>query len=249
MSHGVALVMPMAGRGTRFHRAGVDVPKPLVELWGKPLFWWATQSVIRAVEVRELVFVVLAEHIQRYAIDKVIKNVYPSARIVALPDVTTGAAQTAALGVAKLQTGGPVALNDCDHAFRAHDLSSIVEQLQQGAEGALLGFRAHTPAYSYVRFDGNGRVVGTVEKQVVSDFAVAGCYLFADPQRFLNCFETYRKDCPYDELFVSGVYNEILRAGGKVLFHELAAHVPFGTPEEHQRVERIDLSFLELDGR
>ena len=98
-----------------------------------------------------------------------------------------------------------------------------------------------------MRFGDEGRVIGTAEKEVVSEFAIAGCYLFADPQAFLDRFAEYRHECPYDELFVSGVFNTILRAGGEVLFHELAAHVSFGTPDEHQRVKREQLSFLGID--
>jgi len=247
MTPDLALVVPMAGRGTRFRQAGVEVPKPLVELWGRPLFWWSTESAIRSVRVRELVFVVLHEHVERFAIDAAIWSFYPHARIVSLPEVTSGAAETAAVGVAALQTSGPFALNDCDHAFRTTSLEPLVEQLHGRAEGALLGFRAHSPAYSYVRFDAEGRVVGTAEKLVVSDFAIAGCYLFSDADAFQRRFADYRRDCAYDELFVSGVYNAILRAGGEVLFHELLAHASFGTPEEHIKVRREDLFFLGTD--
>jgi dTDP-glucose pyrophosphorylase len=247
MAHDLALVTPMAGRGSRFRDVGIEVPKPLVELWGRPLFWWSTESLLRSVPVRELLFVVLAEHVEQFAIDATIRHFYPSARIVSLPEVTSGAAETAAIGVAALGTAGPCAVNDCDHAFRSEKLQSIVEGLRGRVEGALLGFRAHDPAYSYVRLDGEGRVIGTVEKRVVSNFAIAGCYLFADAQTFLERFAQYRQECEYDELFVSGVYNAILREGGEVLFHELGEHVSFGTPDEHRGVGRADLTFLRAD--
>ena len=54
--HSLSLVMPMAGRGSRF--AGVEaLPKPLIELGGKPFFWWAVESVKRLGIVDEMVFV------------------------------------------------------------------------------------------------------------------------------------------------------------------------------------------------
>ena len=92
MTRDLAMVMPMAGRGTRVNRAGIAVPKPLVDLWGRPLFWWATESLLRAVDVRELIFVVLAEHVEHFRIDAAIEHLYPTARIVSLPEVTGGAA-------------------------------------------------------------------------------------------------------------------------------------------------------------
>jgi dTDP-glucose pyrophosphorylase len=237
----------MAGRGSRFRRAGIEVPKPLVDLWGRPLFWWSTESVLRSLTVRELLFVVLDEHVEQFAIDRRVTARYPNARIISLPDVTSGAAETAAAGVSALETSGPLAVNDCDHAFRADRLRSIVDRLEGRVEGALLGFRSQSPAYSYARFDDEGKVLGTVEKQVVSEFAIAGCYLFADAQTFLGRFTAFRRECTYGELYVSGMYNAIVRGGGDVLFDELAAHVSFGTPEEHRRVERSALAFLEGD--
>lgn len=240
----LALVMPMAGRGSRFVSGGRRMPKPLIELFGQPFFWWAVESIARAAAIREMVFVVLAEHVEVFDIDERILAAYPQARVVTLPEVTGGAAETAAAGVAALGTEGPFAVNDCDHAFLARDLESVVAGLNEGASGALLGFRATSPAYSYVQLDDRDRVAGTVEKQVASPFAIAGCYLFADAASFTSRLERYRGECQYTELFLSGLYNEIVRDGGEVLFHELARHVSFGTPEEMERVRREDLSFL-----
>src|ERR1700748_2741905 len=98
----LSLVMPMAGRGSRFTRQGRLTPKPLIEIAGRPAFAWAVESVRQAVEVGEMVFVVLDEHVRDHAIDAAILARYPDARIVALPQVTSGAAETAAIGIAAL---------------------------------------------------------------------------------------------------------------------------------------------------
>lgn len=226
----LALIMPMAGRGSRFARDGVETPKPLIEVAGKPFFWWAVESVRRRVRLRELLFVVLREHVAAHAIDAVIARHYPEARIVVIDEPTAGAAETGAVGVAALAEDGPFAINDCDHAFRVGTLPA----LGQDIAGALLGFPSVSPAYSYVRLaDGDpGRVTGTVEKQVVSPFAIAGCYLFASKARFFDALDRYRSTCPYDELFVSGLFDILCQSGERVAFQPLAEHVSFGTPEE-----------------
>ena len=54
--------MPMGGGGTRFGNKGFDVPKPLIELQGKPFFYWATKSVEKFVDIEDLTFVVLQDH-------------------------------------------------------------------------------------------------------------------------------------------------------------------------------------------
>jgi len=240
MSGGVSLVMPMAGRGSRFARAGETRPKPLIELAGAPFFWWACESLRRAVPVEEMVFVVLAEHCRDHGIDRAILFHYPQARIVALPEVTAGAAETAMLGVKALRSRAPVAINDCDHAFRAPDMGRAVEDMRAGRiAGALLGFASQDPAYSYMRLDAQGAVCGTVEKQVVSPHAIAGCYWFASPDEMQDRTAAYRASCPYPELFMSGLYNQMLAEGARIGRIEARRHVSFGTPEECARLDPV----------
>lgn len=232
----LAMVMPMAGRGSRFSSKGAGLPKPLIDLCGKPFFWWATESVRRIAPLTEMIFVVLEEHVRRFAIDAAVRRYYPDASIVALPDVTEGAAETAALGLAALAGAGPVAICDSDHAFACRDPGSVIERLGRGTDAALFCFESTDPAYSYARLGPDGAIQGTVEKQAVSPLAIAGCYLFASPRTFLDSYRSYRLDCPYDEHFVSGVYNRLIASGGRVGKHVLASHVSFGTPEELARL-------------
>jgi dTDP-glucose pyrophosphorylase len=234
---GLALVMPMAGKGSRFVRSGHTEPKPLIDIAGYPAFWWATESVRTALPVRELVYVVLEEHVRTFAIEEVIRDRYPAARVVTVPEATGGAAESAAIGVATLASAGPIAINDCDHAFDGGVLRVLAASLRTAARGALVGFRSASPAYAYAVLDENGLVTETIEKRVVGEFAIAGCYLFDSAQTFLNGFARYRAECRYPELYVSGIYNLLLRAGARVEFGELAEHMAFGTPEELARLD------------
>jgi dTDP-glucose pyrophosphorylase len=240
----LALVMPMAGRGARFRQAGRQVPKPLIDLEGRPLFWGAAQSVCRAAAVREMVFVVLQQHVSELGIDVEIRRHFPHATVRAIGEVTSGAAETAAIGLDALTTVGPVAVNDCDHAFVGTSLSPLVARLGGRACGGLVTFRSSSPAYSYLRLDKAGRVVGTVEKQVASPFAIAGCYLFADPKELVDRMQRYHQACRYGELFVSGLYDLMIADGCEVPFAELAHHVSFGTPEELDGLSAADRRLL-----
>ena len=42
MNTKIHYIMPMAGYGSRFKNMGYDVPKPLIEIYGKPFFYWST---------------------------------------------------------------------------------------------------------------------------------------------------------------------------------------------------------------
>ena len=58
---------------------GFVCPKPLIEINGKPFFYWAARSVEKFVDCADLTFVVLEEHIRDFAIDEKIKAYWPAA--------------------------------------------------------------------------------------------------------------------------------------------------------------------------
>lgn len=229
---GVHLVMPMAGHGSRFSKAGYDLPKPLLKLYQQPLFWWATESVRREVPLRSLTFVVLREHVSRHGIDRQIRERYPDAELVTLKEPTPGALVTAMEGSVNLPSTGQVIFNDCDHAFDARTLAATLPGLGEDTSGLLCHFRSQDPAYSYAAYAEDGRLIRTMEKQVISDLAIAGAYGFRDRDTFLRHAADYLQHCPYQEPFMSGIYNTIVAAGGTVRGALLDRHVSFGTPAE-----------------
>lgn len=231
---GLHLIMPMGGRGARFFKDGYVMPKPLIELNGKPFFYWAVQSLLCDVSVEELRFVVLREHVEDFRIDRVIRRWYPEARITVIPEVLPGAVLTCMAGARELDADAPVLFNDCDHLFRC---ASFADFCAAGdfsqPDGALLTFRSRDPRFSYARLDEAGRIVGTVEKQAVSDLAICGAYYFRAASLFLEAAEAYLKECRYEEFFVSGVYDILAREGRSIRSFETDLHISFGTPEEY----------------
>lgn len=238
MPYKPALIMLAAGRGSRFAKLGIYQPKPLIDIEGRPFFWWATESVRRVADLRQMVFVVLQEHVDQFSIDQKIKNYYPDATVVVIPDITSGAAETAKIGIEALQVPGAVAINDCDHAFISHGFPEILQALQGGMAGALMCFRSADPAYSYLRFNLKNEIAGTVEKQVASPFAIAGCYLLANAEKFGDIYKNYQRACPYSELFLSGIFNILIQGDSKIGLLELEKHCSFGTPEEQAIITR-----------
>ena len=233
------LILPMAGRGSRFFDDGFISPKPLIEINGKPFFYWAARSIEKFVDCADLTFVVLEEHIRDFAINARIREFWPEARIVALPAVTEGAAITALRGSESLPEGEPLLFNDCDHLFycKAFNDFCAAGQFAGGPAGALLTFESDSPAYSYLQYDENGNVCHTVEKQVVSHDAICGAYYFRDKATYAAALEEYLHHCDYKEYFVSGVYNVLAARGQRVAGFACDLHLPFGTPAEYRAAE------------
>ncbi|MCR5576125.1 MAG: dolichyl-phosphate mannose synthase [Oscillospiraceae bacterium] len=228
------LIMPMGGRGARFFKDGYVQPKPLIRLRDKPFFYWSAQSVLKDVEVADLRFVVLEEHIRDFAIDREIRALYPDAEITVIPEVLPGAVLTCMAGAREIKDGAPLLFNDCDHMFRSRAFADFCAAGDFSApDGALLTFRSDEAKFSYLRYDEAGRIVGTAEKEVVSNDAICGAYYFKNADTFLTAAERYLSACRYEEFFVSGVYDVLLRGGGSVGSFPTDLHISFGTPAEY----------------
>lgn len=239
-------IMPMAGRGSRFSKSGFDLPKPLIEIYNKPFFYWSTQSVRKFVELVSLDFVVLQEHIDKYNIDKKIKVYFPEARIHTLPEVTKGAVVTCMKGVEDIDDGYPVLFNDSDHLFKCSGFNDFcTHNFNEKIDGILLTFRSDEPKFSFVEKNEYGNVVRTIEKEVVSDEAICGCYYFRNKALFLKSAKEYLTKCGYSEYFMSGIYNVMLNHNLCVKSFITDFHVPFGVPEEYEEAKN-DIKYKEL---
>ena len=49
--------------------------------------------------------------------------------------------------------------------------------------------------------------------------------------------DEYIKNCPYNECFMSGIYNIMCNHNLKIVDYLLDYHVEFGTPEEYERAK------------
>ncbi|MDO5311298.1 MAG: sugar phosphate nucleotidyltransferase [Clostridia bacterium] len=227
------LIMPMGGGGTRFGNHGFNVPKPLISIYGKPFFYWATQSIAHFIELESLTFVVLQEHIDRFEIDKVIHSYYPEAKIEVIPEVLPGAVLTCLNGIKKIPDNSPILFNDCDHLFICNSFRDFCEKEKfNSLDGALLTFRSDDPRFSFAAFDNDGYVVKTVEKQAISEDAICGAYYFKNKEIFRSSAEKYLDNCAYSEFFMSGVYNIMADDSYKVRAFRVDEHLSFGTPDE-----------------
>ena len=85
------IVVPMAGAGSRFEKAGYSFPKPLIEVKGQPM-------IAKVVENLDLqgtyIFLVQKAHYQQYNLESLLKMIAPGCKIVQIDGVTEGAACT-----------------------------------------------------------------------------------------------------------------------------------------------------------
>ena len=238
MKQKIHLIIPMGGAGSRFFKNGFVMPKPLIEINQKPFLFWATKSISNFVEVQDITFIVLKQHIEEFKIDAKIKEFFPEAKIVVIPEILNGAVLTCMEGIKEINDDLPIIFNDCDHAFISTEFNKYANSGKfEELEGGLLTFESSDPKYSFLQMDENGNVINTVEKKAVSNHAICGAYYFKNKEIFMECAKEYLDKCNYSEYFVSGVYNIMAEKKMKIANFKCDIHVPFGTPDEYYQAK------------
>jgi NDP-sugar pyrophosphorylase family protein len=227
------VVIPMAGRGSRFVRAGFDRPKPLIDVLGKPMYAWAVDSLPIHLASR-LVFVCLSEHLDRWPLAEDIHARYGRVSIVPISEVTAGQLCTVLAARECLEPAKPLIVHNADTAFRSRIVDSL-KLLEHGAAGLIGVFHAEGTHWSFARADDAGHVLETAEKQRISDWATTGLYCFAETSAFLADAEAEIANGlggNISEFYVAPLFNRMIARGDDIRI-DVAHNVwPLGTPEE-----------------
>lgn len=236
------IIMPMAGEGSRFAKAGWTTPKPLIELDGQPLFKHAISSVVAEGIEMKYSFIVRHEHIEKYGIDKGIKSFLPDANIFSVMKTTRGAVETCLMAESAIADDDAVIVMDCDLEFRSQKFIEILKgNLDRSVDevngGALVSFESNEPRYSYAALGEDGYVTRTAEKEVISNHALCGAYFFATGRRFKQIAHRLLNEPEFKkpEYYVSLLYNYLLADGEKVRLASMEEYYSYGTPEELKR--------------
>jgi len=236
------IVMPMAGEGSRFAKAGWSTPKPLIELNGQPLFKHAISSVEADGVPMKYSFIVRQEHIDKYGLDKGIRSFLPDANIFSVLKTTRGAVETCLVAESAIADEDAVIVMDCDLEFRSKRFIEIIKSiLSQPANeangGALVSFESNEPRYSYAALGDDGFVTRTAEKEVISSHALCGAYFFSSGKEFKQIAHRLLDEPEFKkpEYYVSLLYNYMLDAGERVAIVSLEEFYSYGTPEELER--------------
>ena len=225
------LILPMAGNGQRFFDAGYDLPKPLIDIKGKPMFARVIENlwVINA----QLTCIVRQDHVNDYEIDKRILEHYPDANIIIIPGTTEGAACTVRLATNVLG-GEPMIVANCDQLMR-WDPKEFYEKIDTNLyPGGLIPVftpNHNEPKHSYCEVDKYGNLLQLKEKEIISDIATVGVYYFGDESKWIKAHEKQMdaNDRTNNEFYLAPTYNYLEENVG---IHRIDEMIGMGTPEE-----------------
>lgn len=233
------VVLPMAGHGSRFRARGIDVPKPLIDVRGRPMYAWAMDSLPLELATR-LIFVCLAEHLADGALERDLRARYGHLplEIVPLEHVTQGQACSVLAARALIDDATPLLVYNADTYTRS-DLARTLPALAPDVDGLLSVFEAPGTKWSFARVDATGRVVETAEKQRISPWATTGLYWFRHGHDFVRHADAMIRDADRTggEYYVAPVYNRLIAEGRHVRIDVAEQVWVLGTPEDLDHFE------------
>lgn len=228
------IVIPMAGRGSRFADVGIATPKPLIDVRGKPMYAWAAESLPLSL-ARRIIFICLDEHLQDLKLRQDIEERYGRLDPVIIPldHVTEGQACTVLCARELIADDAPLLIFNADTYCRT-GLDETLAKLDPSVDGILGVFEAPGEKWSFARVDGRGRVVETAEKRRISPWASTGLYHFTRGRDFVRyADEMIRADERVNnEFYVAPVYNRMIADGADVRIDVAQEVWVLGTPED-----------------
>jgi hypothetical protein len=238
------IVIPMAGRSSRFYQAGYKVPKYELPVPGGTLFGMCVRSFEPYFASERFLFVcrpgVGAEQFVQAECERLAIRDF---ECVTLEQETRGQAETVLLGMERSGTAGaePLLIFNIDTVRPGYRFPAEC----RGSDGYLEVFRGEGDHWSFVRpvAPGSIRVAETSEKKRISDLCCTGLYQFARAADFDRLCRAAIEDIDnfcalWRELYVAPLYNEFIAQGADVAYHEVPRNAVLfsGTPSEYDEL-------------
>jgi dTDP-glucose pyrophosphorylase len=221
----------MAGEGSRFMKSDYTFPKPLIEVWQKPMI----QVVLESLGLKgNYIFLVRKEHLEKYNLKNFLNVIAPNCKVVVVDQLTEGAACTVLLASNYINNNKPLIISNSDQ-FIEWDPSEIMYSFYgKKVDGGILTFKATHPKWSYAKADNSGIVTEVAEKKVISDNATVGIYFWKRGDYFVKyANEMIKKNIRVNnEFYVCPVFNEAIKDKKNIILKEVKSMWGLGTPED-----------------
>jgi NDP-sugar pyrophosphorylase family protein len=231
----VNVIIPAAGEGSRFAKAGWKKPKPFIDVDGQLML----ERVVKNVTPLDSSVTVLLRQEHLDAHPKIAYRLQESGyRIAPVSRLTEGTASTVLLARRVFDNDQPMMVANSDQLVD-FDIGKFIDDcIQRRLDGSILVFRDKSmdSKWSFARINDEGLVLEVAEKKPISDLATVGIYLFAKGKDFVAAAldMMVANDRVNNEFYTCPVYNYMIRNGARIGVYEIpmSAMAGLGTPED-----------------
>ena len=235
------IVIPMAGRGSRFAQEGYEMPKPLIDIYGHPMIEYVTKNIKPKCEHR-FIYICQEEHLGKYGLAEVLHKMSPECEIVTIDHITEGAACTVLLAEKLIDNDDALMIANSDQ-YVDTDINGYLAAMNN-KDGLIMTMPADDPKWSFIKYDEDGNVTMVREKEVISNEATVGIYNYKCGRDFVKyAHQMIDKNIRVNnEFYVAPVYNEMIADGLKIGYCNVGAKMfGLGTPSDLNNFMKQDV--------
>ncbi len=225
------VLIPMAGAGSRFEKAGYTFPKPLIDVKGKPMI----QVVVDNLNMEaNFIFIVQKSHREKYNLDTLLNLITPNCKIIEVEGITEGAACTTLLAKEFIDNDSPLVMANSDQFVEWDSNEFMYKMNETDCDGGIVTFKSTHPKWSFAKIDDSGFVTEVAEKNPISDIATVGVYYWKKGSDYVKFAEQMiQKDIRVNnEFYVCPVFNEAILGDKKIKTFDIKQMWGLGTPED-----------------
>jgi len=211
------IVIPMAGRGSRFADAGYKNPKPLIDVLGKPMIQVVIENLTPECEHR-FIFICQNEHIKKFDLVTKLNSYTLNPVIIGIEGITEGQVCTVLKAKDYINNDDPVMTANSDQ-WIDFDINCYLSEIEKkNLDGMIMTMNANDPKWSYAKSDSNGYVIETAEKKVISNDATVGIFNFSHGKDLVYAAEKMISENVRvnGEFYTCPVYNYLIKDGNKI---------------------------------
>lgn len=251
-----SILLPMAGLGSRFAKAGYKTPKPLIEVSGKPM---AVQALNDLPAAEQNVFVLRQDLSGLEHLKTALATEADHISFVILNQITDGQASSCMAAMSGIALEKPLTIAACDNGmiyklevFEELMIDNTVDVIVWGARGYPGAVRS-PQMYGWIDADENGGIrkvsVKIPLQDPKNDPIIVGAFTFKRAKDFVRATERMkqRKKKVNGEYYVDTAINDAIELGLKCKLFEIDYYLCWGTPDDLRTFEYWQSCFHKWD--
>lgn len=237
MKKPINLLIPAAGKGSRFSGIGINTPKPLIPVWEVPMLMWVLANFPLQPQDK-VVILSQKKHELPQGLRPFSAHVGFEISYIEIDYWTEGPAHSLELLLQNSDEELPIICANSDQ-YIFEGLKEFTDAVRHGkSHGQILTMEASSNAWSYVGRAQNGKVNRVVEKQEISNEATVGVYGWASSKLCAEALSWQRiiNQRVNDEFYVAPAYHNLIERGLEISTHSAGIHGEsvhgLGTPKD-----------------
>lgn len=232
----INIVIPMAGAGSRFAKAGYEKPKPFIDVDGKPMIVRVLENL--AYPEARYILIARKDHMEKEK--ELVAKIEQDFNAVFIPveKLTEGTACTVLYARSFINNDDPLLIANSDQIVDMNIGDFIGDCDERSLDGSILTFvdKYKDPKWSFAKIDSNQLVTEVKEKVVISEYATVGIYFYSKGKEFINSAIDMiaENDRVNDEFYTCPTYNYAVKEGAKIGIYNINIEKMhgIGTPDD-----------------